>query len=141
MTVDGLSVEGATLEAFEQMFDCFSRDSPTHRRRSPMSRRYADLVEVRRGEGAPQQFLWRKRVYVVRSVLAHWLEAGAWWRSEPARSLLGTGASGAEGQASGEGQERELWRVEAAGGRGVGVGVYDLCREASTGRWTLRALD
>jgi hypothetical protein len=105
-----------------------------------MSRRYADSVEVRRGDDAPQQFLWRQRVYVVRSVLAHWLEAGAWWRSEPVRALLGTGSPGAEGLA-GEGQERELWRVEAAGGRGVGLGVYDLCRDVATGRWTLRALD
>jgi hypothetical protein len=108
-----------------------------------MSRRYADAVEVRRSGGVPQQFLWRQRVYVVREVLGHWLEAGAWWRGERARALLGTGSSNFLGQveAAETRHERELWRVEAAGGRGVGVGVYDLCRDGESGRWTLRALD
>jgi hypothetical protein len=110
---------------------------------APMSRRYADTVEVRRSDGAPQQFLWRQRVYVVREVLGHWLEAGAWWHGDRARALLGTGSdSKADAADAAEGRhERELWRVEAAGGRGVGVGVYDLCRDGKSGRWTLRALD
>jgi len=31
------------------------------------------------GSPAPSQFLWRGRVYVVREVLAHWVELGTWW--------------------------------------------------------------
>jgi hypothetical protein len=55
-------------------------------------RSYGEAIEVRTAppsEGtvlptgsvsaAPSQFLWRGRVYVVREVLAHWVELGAWW--------------------------------------------------------------
>jgi hypothetical protein len=30
---------------------------------------------------SPSQFIWRGRLYVVRGVLAHWVEVGAWWRA------------------------------------------------------------
>ena len=101
-------------------------------------RRYEDPVEVRKGQvagvEAPEQFLWRGRLWKVRAVLAHWVETGSWWQSSdvpadtgprPLGDLLG---------------ERELWRVEA--GRGVeddadGGGVFDLAFDWSDGRWQL----
>jgi hypothetical protein len=39
---------------------------------------------------APGQFLWRGRLYVVRAVLAHWVELGPWWTGQ-----TGTGSTGA----------------------------------------------
>jgi hypothetical protein len=88
-------------------------------------RLYDDPVEVRRGETeGPDQFLWRGRLWKVRTVLAHWVETAPWWQStEPApdADLL---------------VERELWRVEA--GRGISTsGVFDLSFNWSDGRWQL----
>lgn len=129
--------------------------------------------------GAPEQFLWRGRLYLVRDVLAHWVELGTWWsvRGPAGRPVSRSGAAagaadgGVEGGAGPAGDdagqprrrsvavdvgavEREVWRVEAAPGRSVTPGVYDLVRDvpahdpttgpAPTGpaRWSLaRALD
>lgn len=93
-----------------------------------MSRRYADPVEVERADTTPARFVWRGRLYLVRSVLAHWVESGGWWRDA--------------GPAVLDDAEREFWRVEAAAGRSFPVGVYDLCFQWSHGMWTIaRALD
>ena len=129
-----------------------------------MSRRYDDPVEVRRRDDEPAEFLWRDRLWVVRAVLARWVETGAWWQAavpagagipgttiSPGIPALGIGNSGPEGSsalAPGSAAlsvERELWRVEATRGRVHGMGVFDLCFDwsatAGTG-WTLtRALD
>jgi hypothetical protein len=135
-----------------------------------MSRRYDDPVEVRRRDDEPAEFLWRDRLWVVRAVLARWVETGAWWQAVvPAGAgIPGTtispgtvgvpgtsGISGATGGTDGSSAlaldsavlnaERELWRVEATRGRVHGLGVFDLCFDwsapAGTG-WTLvRALD
>jgi hypothetical protein len=97
--------------------------------------RQSDPVEVRRGpvdgEDAPEQFLWRGRLYVVRAVLARWTEAGGWWRT-PDLVI--------------DDRERDWWRVEADSGRlaalSAGRGVYDLCFDWSRGAWSLaRVLD
>ena len=101
-------------------------------------RRYDEPIEVRRGlvagQEAPEQFIWRDRLWVVRDVVSHWVETGAWWDQEGIASLLGVGAeqSGAE-QNAGSGRasagvtavplgadllaESDLWRVEASRGR------------------------
>ena len=98
-----------------------------------------------RGE-VPQVFRWRGRRYVVGSVLAHWVETGAWWRpdavassvsgsiSGPAASPVGSPVAGAAAELSDP--EREMWRVEAL--RGTSSGVFDLCRD-DTG-WSLRGV-
>jgi hypothetical protein len=100
-------------------------------------RRYDELIEVRRGlvagQEAPEQFIWRDRLWVVRDVVSHWVETGAWWDQEGIAALLGVGAeqSGAE-QSAGSGRasagvtavplgadllvESDLWRVEASRG-------------------------
>jgi hypothetical protein len=126
-------------------------------------RRYDEPVEVRRGlvdgQEAPEQFLWRARLYLVRGVLASWVETGAWWSAPAARGVYGVepaDAAGRDARASPAGSlatsslgaavgavtvldddERELWRVEAAAGRSSPPGVFDLALVWSTGRWVL----
>lgn len=109
---------------------------------------YDDPIEVRQGliggpdgdagdtvtrtEG-PEQFLWHGRIWKVRTILAHWVETGEWWRlakddaegERPSVDLL---------------REREWWRVEA--GRGGadpahGWGVFELFFDWSAGSWRL----
>ena len=117
-----------------------------------MSRRYGhpvrDLVEVRSETCGgspltavdacgptgirPTQFLWRGRLYVVRGVLAHWVEVGTWWRARLPDGLP------ARIDESG----RQVWRVEAGAGRACAVGVYDLVYDEAAASWTLaRAID
>ena len=124
-------------------------------------RRYDDPVEVRKGAADdPEQFLWRGKLWKVRSVLAHWVETGSWWQSADARAVIGsddTGESarslveeGAPAPVTRPGDrtgdllgERELWRVEAAAGMrvpddgGPGGGVFDLSFDWSDGTWQL----
>jgi hypothetical protein len=99
-------------------------------------------------DGAPAQFVWRGRLYLVRDVLAHWVELGTWW-TLPRRAAVpqGVGVPGsppgsrttaaspddeppARSVAADVGAvEREVWRVEAAAGRTATCGVYDLVRD------------
>jgi Family of unknown function (DUF6504) len=126
-------------------------------------RRYDDPVEVRKGvadgwEG-PEQFLWRGKLWKVRSVLAHWIETGSWWQSGEARAVIGTDDTGEIGDTGDTGdtapspvvpgepvsrpgdrsgdllEEREFWRVEAGDSRGGGV--FDLSFDWSDGSWQL----
>jgi hypothetical protein len=117
-----------------------------------MSRRHADVVEVRRRDDVPEQFLWRNRLYQIREVLGHWVESGAWWRSAPSSALIdGADADTAAGHPpSGlrvgpmtlDDGEREFWRVEAGAGRVAPPGIYDLCFDWSANRWQLvRVMD
>ncbi|MDX5398182.1 MAG: DUF6504 family protein [Actinomycetes bacterium] len=113
-------------------------------------------MDVRKGmvDGAegPEQFLWRGRLWKVTTVLAHWVETGAWWDSAGARAVLGTEAAGASSAEGGAvlsvlpdlTAEREVWRVEASRGRldAEGGGVFDLLFDWSEGSWRLaRCLD
>jgi hypothetical protein len=111
-----------------------------------ITQRHAQRIEVRRHDDAPEQFLWRGRLYVVRAVLARWTESGGWWRTAAVRGL----ATGDGAPASIDDREREWWRVEADSGRlaavphsaSAGPGVYDLCFDWSEGAWSLaRVLD
>jgi len=97
------------------------------------------------GDGAPAQFVWRGRLYLVRDVLAHWVELGTWW-TLPRRATApqGAGLSGGSSRTAAAPDdeqparsvaadvgavEREVWRVEAAAGRSATCGVYDLVRD------------
>ncbi|MCA1824150.1 MAG: DUF6504 family protein [Frankia sp.] len=128
-------------------------------------RRYDEAIDVERRADEPGWFVWRTRLYLVRAVLAHWTEAGRWWRiPQTAAAGLGPRFAGGHGghdetAAAGLGprfaeergvgaprglddREREYWRVEAAAGRTFGTGVYDLCLDMSRGGWFLaRAVD
>lgn len=124
-------------------------------------RRYDDTIEVRRGlvngTEAPEQFLWRGRLWLVHDVMAHWVETGPWWEQEQVRSLLGTDVDGGSSDtSSGEPSaappaydllgEREVWRVDAASGRAgyrAGVasgqrGVFDLVFDWGAAEWRLQ---
>jgi hypothetical protein len=103
-----------------------------------VSRRYAEPIDVKRidvnapvdvaptsAAPAPEQFLWRGRLYSVRTVLAHWVEGRAWWRMRGPDGL----------PAVAEAAELEVWRVEAQAGRSRSSGVYDLGNDG--GRWRL----
>lgn len=110
-------------------------------------RRYDEPVEVRKGlvagGEAPEQFVWRGRLWVVRVVLAYWVETGAWWT----RAATHTAALSAE---SGHPDhldhpetgvdllaEQEVWRVEAGRGRQARAGVFDLAFDWGGGAWRL----
>ncbi|MGB2839410.1 MAG: DUF6504 family protein [Actinomycetes bacterium] len=96
---------------------------------------------------APLAFRWRGRRYVVGTVLAHWVETGAWWRRvapHPQREEPHSTTSGPPDP------ERWIWRVEAC--RGAQTGVFDLCLEVdhlvdvgpteapAPERWSLHAI-
>ena len=109
-------------------------------------RRYDDPVDVRRGVEAPEQFLWRGRLWKVREVVAHWVETGSWWQSSGVRAVLGVdSAAGSAGADADSGPhsgadllgERELWRVAAAVGAAGSPGVFDLAFDWSDGSWQL----
>ncbi len=114
-------------------------------------RRYDDPVEVRRGlvqeAEAPEQFVWRDRLWRVCAVVSHWVETGPWWEQPGVTTMLGSepsdaqpgadlaaaaavAAAAAEGSAPGASAasgslllaEREVWRVDAVRGRhGIGA--------------------
>lgn len=107
-------------------------------------RRYDDPVEVRRdGSEAPEQFLWRGRLWKVRAVVARWVETGAWWQSTEVSAVLGTDGATTTTTTTMPAPpvdllaERELWRVEAGRGGLESDGVFDLSFDWSDGRWSL----
>jgi hypothetical protein len=109
-------------------------------------RRYDDPVEVRKGmvgtQEAPEQFLWRGRLWKVRDVLAHWVETGPWWQSAGVRAVVGTDDAFAEDLpvpatvTTDLLAEREMWRVEAGNGM-TSAGVFDLSFSWADGNWQL----
>jgi hypothetical protein len=96
-------------------------------------------------------FRWRGRRYVVDSVLAHWVETGAWWRC--ADRLERTTPTTGPPAAPPADPERWLWRVEVVS-KTSQTGVFDLCLEPNPspapapapapvpvpGRWSLHAI-
>ena len=79
------------------------------------------------GEGgqrpdAPEQFLWRGRLYRVTEVVDHWQERRDWWREAAARPLDEVSLA------------RQVWRVSASPGRSEVPGVYDLGVDTGAGR-------
>jgi Family of unknown function (DUF6504) len=89
-----------------------------------MGRVYGEPVEVQtKADGRPARFVWRGRLYAIRSVAEYWVVNREWWR-EPD-----------PGQAQ---PELEFWRVEASAGQGWPPGTYELRRDVAAGTWTLR---
>jgi hypothetical protein len=89
-----------------------------------MSRVYGEPVEVQtKADGRPARFVWRGRLYAVRSIIGHWVVNREWWRdpdTTPAQPEL------------------RFWRMEAATGQGAPTGSYELRRDMATDTWTLR---
>jgi len=143
-------------------------------------RTYGEVIAIRHGSGSAgsgsagsagsaadiqssglvtpgNQFLWRSRIYVIRHVLAHWIESGTWWTSlhQPTNPSFHQPTDGRDQQARSitrdvGATERWVWRVEAAAGSSAPIGVYDVACEVSgttsqertAGQWRLaRALD
>ena len=105
-------------------------------------RRFSDEVHVRSGTtgGAPVQFVWRGRLYLVREVLSRWRERSAWWEHSAVAAVHGDESMGGGGTATAVRPvleigdlEREVFRVEASVGRSGTVGVYDLARPVPPG--------
>ena len=102
-----------------------------------MSRVYGEPVQVQaRRDGRPLRFVWRSRLYTVRAILEHWVIDREWWRD---RRDPSDPSDPSDSGAPRPGQpELEFWRVEAAPGRGMTPGVFELRRETATGAWSLR---
>ena len=93
-----------------------------------MGRVYGEPVNVQaRKDGRPARFVWRERLYAVRSVTEHWVINREWWRE--------TGPAAETTQTE---PELRFWRVEASAGQGLPPGVYELRQDVATGAWTLR---
>jgi hypothetical protein len=105
------------------------------------------VTQPDKAAAAPLAFRWRGRRYVVGTVLAHWVETGAWWRRGAPRPLR-EGPHAAI--SSPPDPERWIWRVEAC--RGAQTGVFELCLEVdqsvdedptetqASERWSLHAI-
>ena len=91
-----------------------------------MGRVYGESVNVQaREDGRPVRFVWRGRLYAVRSVMEHWVVNREWWRE------TGQAEQTAE-------PELRFWRVEASAGQGLPSGVYELREDVAASTWTLR---
>lgn len=115
-------------------------------------------IEVRRGSDSaaarPEQFIWRGRLFLVRSVLDHWVESGTW-----CLSAVPSGSGGAPSDPAGShggapagrvlavldlgqalvayGDQVECWLVEAASGRHSARAVYELSCDLTRQQWSL----
>jgi hypothetical protein len=81
-------------------------------------------IEVHDLNGEPVEFVWGERRYRVHSVLLRWCEAGGWWHRAN------------DGEHRPDDRSRSSWRVEAAP-EGT-LGVFDLERDDTSGRWLLK---
>jgi|RhiMetdeSRZDD1v2_1073273.scaffolds.fasta_scaffold02591_3 hypothetical protein len=92
-----------------------------------MMLQYDEAVQVHRapvdGTGAPDQFLWRGRLWRVCAVRKHWVESAAWWQSENGDP--------------GWGPDRTVYRVDAGSGRHGRQETFDLAFDPASERWQL----
>ncbi len=92
-----------------------------------MSRCYTDRVEVLRRNDEPAHFLWRSRLYVVRGVLAHWVETAEWLHSGLAETPPADEAAPhaphvlREPTSAGSGEPTSAGAGEPIGGRAAGT--------------------
>ena len=95
-----------------------------------------ESIEDESAGSAPEAFIWRGRLYVVRGVLGQWRERRAWWRDaleadeaqvRPGETLVAAAS------------EQHVWRVEASPGWSFAPGVYDLAHDESPrgDQWSL----
>ena len=110
-----------------------------------MVRRYDEPIEVRETPDdvtpAPDAFVWRGRLYVVRAVLDRWKERRPWWRDVhdqyDRRDHQGRHQPAPTGtDVLTDAREQLVWRVEASAGRLAAVGVFDLGLTPER-QWTL----
>lgn len=100
---------------------------------------YEEPIEVSAGEvsgiEAPALFLWRNRLWSVRSVETRWVVTDP-WRGVPTAEVGRDGSTVVQDSPEML-TEEEVWRVVAANGRNGTHGVYELTRVVSTGAWRL----
>jgi hypothetical protein len=84
----------------------------------------AGLVDADAAAQAPTQFLWRGRLYVVRAVLAHWVELGSWWTAatRPGGSARSARSSGS-GRTAPDRADVDAWRGQRASAARLAAGV------------------
>ena len=137
--------------ARHQFFDDLTRGSAVRRIDEAIESLTPSAAPAGGRPDAPMAFRWRGRRYVVGSVLAHWVETGAWWRHGDRLDRLERFGSDAVEPSPPADPERWVWRVEvaSAGRRSSGhTGVFDLCLEPDpsisaphpSGRWSLHAI-
>lgn len=84
--------------------------------------------------GVPDQFIWRDRLYVVRSVIEHWRQRQAWWARPTALAIHGEAEaeplSPSTATELAAAADREVWRVSAVTGRRE-AGVFELCADGA----------
>lgn len=120
-----------------------------------MGRVVDEVVHVKTGaEGAPEVFVRRGQLYVVREVLASWSARLPWWQGVAARALRGdavevAGSSALAprprvGGSGGPAADEQVWRVSASRGFAAEPGTFELACEPSApgadgggGRWRL----
>lgn len=98
-------------------------------------RTYQEPIEVL-FRNHPAQFVWRGRLLRVKEVQTITREASAWWTGPKVRAVRGEGEAGPGSDLL---REREVWRVEAMGGR-LGSGVYELAHTVGEEDWVLQAV-
>ncbi len=112
-------------------------------------RRYDELIEVRRGlvagQEAPEQFIWRDRLWVVRDVVSHWVETGAWWDQAGISALLGVGSDWSDGSkgskgSGGSGGFGGFGGSEPTGSGGVTAVPLGADLLAESERWRVEAM-
>jgi len=112
-----------------------------------MSRVYGEPVNVQtREDGRPARFVWRGRLYAVRSVMEYWVVNREWWRetdqpaqpAQPAQPEQPAQPTQPTQPMQPAGPELRFWRVEASAGQGLPSGVYELRLDVAVDTWTLR---
>lgn len=126
-------------------------DDPVEVRRGWVSSSASDGLKNQQGQEGPEQFLWRGRLWKVRTVVAQWVETGPWWLGADARAtrseLVGADAGPTSGPTPSHPRsmgelldECEMWRVEASRAMGTvpgSSGVFDLSFSWSDASWRL----
>lgn len=97
-----------------------------------------DQIDVLRRHNKPAHFLWRGRLYGVRTVLDHWIEMDQQLtlaRSQESSQNYEFWTS-PSGESAARGGPREVWRVEASAGRCAQPMTFELS-VSSRDSWTL----
>ena len=92
-----------------------------------VTKRPPGTLTVTAADGIPQRIRWRDRTYLVQTVLARWIESGAWWQALAGR----VGVTGREAAPL----SCTVWRVEVRGAGGSLV--LDLAHEGGSDTWSL----
>jgi hypothetical protein len=99
-------------------------------------------IDVLRRHGEPAHFIWHGQLYLVREVIAHWIQvSGVGGAGEVPSFLLradwGVRAVDTAILSHEQDFERELWSVRASIGRSGEAGVFQLCHDVPDSSWLM----